>query len=306
MGEKLFGSIEGGGTKFDCAVIDGNNQILAETRVPTTSPEQTLKACLDFFKQQANQQGSLAALGIACFGPLDPRRDSPTYGQILDTPKPGWAFTDVAGYFEKGLNVPVGFDTDVNGAVLAEAQWGAGRGLSDLVYFTIGTGIGGGALVNGALLHGLIHPEMGHLRLPRLAGDENFSGVCPFHGDCFEGVASGPALAARWGKPAQELERNHPAWELEASYIALALQTVVCTLAPQRIILGGGVMSAEFLFPMIRQKTVDYLGGYIRAQEILERIDEYIVPPGLGARSGILGGKALAVKGFRRAGDLCP
>ncbi|MEL7626607.1 MAG: ROK family protein [Anaerolineaceae bacterium] len=293
MSGKLFGSIEGGGTKFVCAVIDQENQILVENRIPTTTPAQTLGACLDFFKQQGALLGGLTALGIACFGPLAARRGSPDYGQILATPKPGWAFTDVAGFFEQGLGIPVGFDTDVNGAALAESFWGAGQGLSDVVYFTIGTGIGGGAMVNGQLLHGLMHPEMGHTRIPRIAGDESFAGNCPFHGDCFEGLASGPAMKARWGVPAETLEPGHPAWELEAGYIALAMQGVVCTLAPQRIILGGGVMNADFMFPMIRQKTLEYLNGYIHVPEILERIDEYIVPPGLGIRSGILGGKAL-------------
>ena len=290
----LFGSIEGGGTKFDCALIDGNNQILAEARIPTTTPTQTLGACLNFFKQQETLLGKLTALGVACFGPLDPRRSSPTYGKLLATPKPGWSFINLAGYFEQALGIPVGFDTDVNGAVLAESLWGAGIGLSDLVYITIGTGVGGGAMVNGALLHGLLHPEMGHMRLPRFAGDKHFMGVCPFHGDCFEGLASGPAMKARWGAPAEQLERDHPAWELEAGYIALAIQAIICTLTPQRIILGGGVMDADFLFPIIRQKTVEKLNGYIQAAEILEGIDEYIVPPGLGAHPGIFGGKALA------------
>ena len=296
MGAKLIGSIEGGGTKFVCAVIDENNQILAETRMPTTTPEKTLGACLDFFRRQESLLGKLSGLGIACFGPLDAHPGSPTYGHILATPKSGWAFADVVSVFEQGLDIPVGFDTDVNGAALAESIWGAGKGLSDLVYFTIGTGIGGGAMVNGELLHGLMHPEMGHVRLPRLVGDEGFAGVCPFHGDCFEGLANGPAVAARWGQQAETLAQEHPAWELEAGYIALALQGVVCTLSPQRIILGGGVMSAGFLFPMIREKTLKYLNGYIRSDLILDGIDEYIVPPALGARSGILGGKALGEK----------
>ena len=296
MDRKLIGSIEGGGTKFVCAVIEQDNQILAETRVPTTTPEKTLGACLDFFRRQESLLGKITALGIACFGPLDAHPGSPTYGHILATPKAGWVMADVVGPFKEGLGIPVGFDTDVNGAVLAEARWGAGIGLSDLVYITIGTGIGGGAIVNGELLHGLMHPEMGHVRLPRLAGDEGFDGVCPFHGDCFEGLANGPAMAARWGQPAETLEQGHPAWELEAGYIALALQGVICTLMPQRIILGGGVMSAEFLFPMIREKTLKYLNGYIRSEVILDGIEKYIVPPGLGTRSGILGGKALGEK----------
>lgn len=296
MGAKLIGSIEGGGTKFVCAVIDEENQILAETRVPTTTPDQTLRACLDFFRQQESLLGKLSALGVACFGPLDAHPGSPTYGHILATPKAGWAMADVVGPFEEEFGIPVGFDTDVNGAALAEARWGAGKGLSDLIYFTIGTGIGGGAVVNGELLHGFMHPEMGHVRLPRLAGDKGFAGVCPFHGDCFEGLANGPAIAARWCQPAETLERDHPAWKMEAEYIALALHGVICTLAPQRIILGGGVMSAEFLFPMIREKTLKYLNGYIRSTLILDGIEEYIVPPGLGTRSGILGGKALGEK----------
>lgn len=300
MDAKLIGSIEGGGTKFVCAVIDEDNQILAETRVPTTDPEQTLEACLGFFRQQESLIGKLAALGIACFGPLDAQPSSPTYGKILATPKAGWAFANIVRPFEEGLGIPVGFDTDVNGAALAESLWGAGKGLSDLVYFTIGTGIGGGAMVNGELLHGLMHPEMGHVRLPRLAGDEGFAGVCPFHRDCFEGLANGPAMAARWGQLAETLEQGHPAWELEAGYIALALQGVICTLMPQRIILGGGVMSAGFLFPMIREKTLQYLNGYIRSSAILDGIEEYIVPPGLGTRSGILGGKALGERAIDR------
>ena len=296
MGAKLIGSIEGGGTKFVCAVIDQDNQILAETRVPTTTPEETLGACLDFFRWQESLLGKFTALGIACFGTLDAHPGSPTYGHILATPKAGWVMADVVGLFEEGLGIPVGFDTDVNGAVLAEARWGAGIGLSDLVYITIGTGIGGGAIVNGELLHGLMHPEMGHVRLPRIEGDEGFAGACPFHGDCFEGLASGPAMKARWGQLAETLKQGHPAWEMEAEYIALALQGVICTLAPQRVILGGGVMSAEFLFPMIREKTLKYLNGYIRSALVLDEIEEYIVPPGLGTRSGILGGKALGEK----------
>ena len=295
MTGNLFGSIEGGGTKFVCAVIDEENQILAETRVATSTPEMTLNSCLEFFRRQEHMLGRLIALGIACFGPLDTRRESLTYGQILATPKAGWANTDVAGYFAKRLGIPVGFDTDVNAAVQAESLWGAGMGLTDLVYYTIGTGIGAGAIVNGRLVRGAGHPEMGHVYLPRIAGDEAFAGVCPFHGGCFEGLASGPAMAARWSEPAESLNAEHPGWELEAGYIALAMVGAICTLSPQRIILGGGVMGAGFLFPMIRQKTIEYLGGYIRAQEILEGIETYIVPPSLGGRSGILGDRKSVV-----------
>ena len=293
MKSKIYGAIEGGGTKFLCAVIDQNNTILANERIATTTPGETLSACLKFFRQ-SEFADSLSALGIACFGPLDPNPNSVNYGKILATPKPGWANTDVVGFFEEELEVPVGFDTDVNAAVLAEAKWGAGAGLSDVVYYTIGTGIGAGAMVNGQLLHGMAHPEMGHVRLHHDLGKDPYPGACPFHDDCFEGLASGPAIEARWGVPASELPMDHPAWELEADYIALALQGLICTLSPQRIILGGGVMTQKQLFPLIRKKTASFLNGYIQTKEILEGIEEYIVPPGLGTQSGILGAKALA------------
>ncbi|MBP7213614.1 MAG: ROK family protein, partial [Anaerolineaceae bacterium] len=274
----------------------------SETLIPTTEPERTLRECLSFFKQEEAVLGKLDALGIACFGPLDLRKDSASYGQILATPKEGWAYTDLVSYFSEGLNVSVGFDTDVNAAVLAEAQWGAGMGLTDLVYFTIGTGIGGGAIVNGSVLHGLIHPEMGHVRLPRLSEDAAFAGICPFHGDCFEGLASGPAMLARSAQAAETLDRTHPAWEIEAAYIALAMVGVICNFSPQRIILGGGVMNQQFLFPLIREKTLEYLNNYILAPEIIEDIENYIVPPALGKRSGILGAKALGEQALLKAG----
>ena len=293
MKSKIYGAIEGGGTKFLCAVIDQNNTILANERIATTTPGETLSACLKFFIQSEFAY-SLSALGIACFGPLDPNPNSVNYGKILATPKPGWANTDVVGFFEEELEVPVGFDTDVNAAVLAEAKWGAGAGLSDVVYYTIGTGIGAGAMVNGQLLHGMAHPEMGHVRLHHDLIKDPYAGGCPFHSDCFEGLASGPAIEARWGVPATELPPDHPAWKLEAEYIALALQGLICTLSPQRIILGGGVMTQRQLFPLIQEKIVRYLNGYIQTKEILEGIEEYIVPPGLGTQSGILGAKALA------------
>ena len=302
MEKRLIACIEGGGTKFVCAVIDQDNQVLSEALIPTTDPEATLHQCLSYFKEEEAGLGKLDALGIACFGPLDLRKDSASYGQILATPKEGWAYTDLVNYFSEGLKLPVGFDTDVNAAVLAEAQWGAGMGLSDLVYFTIGTGIGGGAIVNGKVLHGLIHPEMGHVRLPHLVEDAYFAGICPFHGDCFEGLASGSAMLARSAQAAETLEKAHPAWEIEAAYIALALVGVICNLSPQRIILGGGVMNQQFLFPMIRRKTLEYLNNYILAPEIIEDIENYIVPPALGKRSGILGAKALGEQALIEAG----
>lgn len=296
MTSKIFAGIEGGGTKFICAVADANNHILAETRIATTTPDETLGRCADFLLAAQHEHGALSALGIACFGPLDPRPASPTFGHILVTPKAGWGNTDVVGYFRNHLaaTLPIGFDTDVNGAVLAEARWGAGQGLSDLLYLTIGTGIGGGALVNGSLLHGYAQPEMGHIRLPHDRERDPFNGVCPFHGDCFEGLASGPAIAARWGKPAEDLPPEHPGWELEAGYIAGALHNNVVTLAPERIILGGGVMKHRALFAPIRANLLRSLAGYIQVPTVVERMDDYVVPSGLQGKAGLYGALALA------------
>lgn len=291
---QLFGGIEAGGTKFVCAVGAGPDDIRAEVRFPTTTPEETIGKAIAFFREQQAQEGALTAVGIAAFGPLDPNPKSDTFGHITTTPKPHWANTNLAGAIKKALNVPVGFDTDVNGAALGEYRWGAARGLDTFVYFTIGTGIGGGAMVNGKLLHGLLHPEMGHQLLRHDWEEDPFEGACPYHGDCWEGLASGPAMGKRWGRPAQELASEHPAWELEAKYIALALENVITILSPQRIILGGGVMGQAHLIPLIRQKVQALLNGYVQHATILGNIDQYIVPPGLGNQAGVLGAIALA------------
>ena len=292
---KLYGTVEGGGTKFLCAVADEQNAILREIRIPTTLPQPTLAACADFFLQAERDLGKLSALGIACFGPLDPRPSSPTYGYILATPKPGWENADVVGFFRTVLeeDLPIGFDTDVNGAVLAESCWGAGQGLSNLVYLTIGTGIGGGALVNGQLLHGYAHPEMGHMLLAQHPSDNHFPGNCPFHGTCLEGLASGPAIEARWNQKAAELAPDHPAWQLEAYYLALGLMNICLTLAPERIILGGGVMNQSFLFPMVHSELTRLLGNYLRLPQIAD-MESYVVPSGLASIAGLFGGLALA------------
>ncbi|MCL4300155.1 MAG: ROK family protein [Anaerolineae bacterium] len=288
----LFGGIEAGGTKFVCAVGTGPDDFRAEARFPTTTPEETIGRAVAFFKEQA-QKEPLAAIGIASFGPVDPNPASPTFGYITTTPKPHWAQTDLAGALARALGVPVGFDTDVNGAALGEYRWGAAQGLDTFIYLTIGTGLGGGGLVNGRLMHGLIHPEMGHVRLPRHP-DDPYPGACPFHGDCLEGMAAGPALQGRWGQRAETLPPDHPAWEIEAHYLAYGLVNFICTLSPQRIVLGGGVMDQAHLFPLVRRKTQELLNGYVQSPEILERIDRYIVPPGLGNRAGVLGAIALA------------
>jgi fructokinase len=290
----LVGGIEAGGTKFVCAVGSGPDDVRALVRIPTTSPAETIGQAIEFFRTQRELLGPLAAIGIASFGPIDPQIGSPRFGYITSTPKAGWRDTDFAGVVSHGLGVPVGFDTDVNVAALGEFRWGAGQGLKNLMYLTIGTGIGGGGLVNGSLLHGLIHPEIGHIRIPHDRLADPFPGCCPFHGDCLEGLASGPAMNQRWQQPAENLPADHPAWSLEADYLALAMVNLICTLSPQRIILGGGVMSHLQLFPLIRQRVQQLLSGYVQSPAILDQIDGYIVPPGLGDRSGVLGAFALA------------
>ncbi len=291
---KLFGGIEGGGTKFNCIVGTSPDDIRREERFPTTAPEATLDKAIRFFQQAEADFGKLSSLGIACFGPLDPQPASPTFGFILPTTKPHWSNFNVVGKMQSAFDIPIAFDTDVNGAAFGEWTWGAAQGLDTFIYLTIGTGIGGGALVNGKLLHGLIHPEMGHIRIPHNLKRDPFEGICPFHKDCFEGLASGPAIEKRWGQKGETLPPEHPAWDLEARYIALALANFIVTISPQRIIIGGGVSGQKFLFPMIRDQVKTILNKYVQSSAVSENIDAYIVPPALGNRSGVLGAIALA------------
>jgi len=291
----LIGGIEGGGTKFVCAVGTGPDDIREEIRYPTSTPEESIGKALAFFR---NLDG-VRAVGIACFGPLDPNPKSETFGYVTTTPKPGWANTEFAGVVQRELNVPVGFDTDVNAAALAEYRWGAAKGLDSCLYLTVGTGIGGGAVVEGRLIHGMMHPEMGHIRVPHDLAADPYPGACPYHGDCLEGLACGPAIEARWGKRAETLPPDHPAWVLEAHYIALGLTAYIVTLSPQRIILGGGVMSQMHLFPLIRAEVQRLMNGYIQSPLMMERINDYIVPPVLGDRAGVLGGIALGLDALK-------
>lgn len=295
----LYGGIEAGGTKFVCAVGTGPDDLREEIRYSTTTPDETIGRAIDFFKEQG-QKEPLTAVGIATFGPADPDPGSPTWGYITSTPKPHWEQTGLAGRVQQTLGVPVGFDTDVNGAALGEHRWGAGQGLDTFIYLTIGTGFGGGGLVNDHMMHGLIHPEMGHIRLPRHP-DDSFEGTCPYHGDCLEGIAAGPALEERWGQRGETLPPDHPAWEMEAYYLSMGLVNFICTLSPQRIIMGGGVMTQSQLFPLIHQKVPALLNGYVRSPKILEQIDQYIVPPGLGDKAGVLGAIALAQRAAAEA-----
>ena len=288
----LWGGIEAGGTKFVCAVGTGPDDLRAEVRFPTTTPEETIGRAIQFFQQQRKEP--LTAIGIASFGPVDLNPDSPTFGYITDTPKPGWAHTDFAGRIRRALGVPVGFDTDVNVAALGEYRWGAAQGLDTFIYLTIGTGIGGGGMVNGKLIHGLVHPEMGHIRIPHDRDRDPYPGSCPYHGDFLEGLAAGPALEERWGQRGETLPADHPAWPLEAGYLAFGLVNIICILSPQRIIVGGGVMQQPQLFPLVRRRVQELLNNYLPVPAILDHIDDYIVPPGLGDRSGVLGAMALA------------
>jgi fructokinase len=287
----LVGGIEAGGTKFVCAVGTGASDLRATARIPTTTPEETLARCVAFFQEQPEP---VAAIGIACFGPIDLRPTSPTYGHITTTPKVAWRNVDIRGSVARALGVPVAFDTDVNGAAMGEQRWGAAQGLANVLYVTVGTGIGGGVIVHGQPLHGLVHPELGHIPVPHDRAKDPFAGVCPAHGDCLEGLASGPAIAQRWGVSGDEMPRDHPAWILEAEYLAQGISAWICTLSPERIVLGGGVMEQTQLFPSIRQRVRELLNGYIAAPEVGERIDEYIVPAALGSSAGVVGAIALA------------
>lgn len=290
---KLVGGIEAGGTKFVCTVGTGPADIRAEIRFPTTTPEETIQQAVNFFRDQM-KISPISAIGIGSFGPIDLHSGSPTWGYITSTPKPGWRFTNLCGPLSQTLDLPVAFDTDVDAAALAEMTWGAAQGLSDLVYYTIGTGIGAGIITNGKMIHGLVHTEMGHMLLPHDRNRDPYDGFCPYHGDCFEGLAAGPAIQYRWGTPATNLPADHPAWTLESEYISLAMMNTVCSLSPQRIILGGGVMQQPQLFPLVRKRTVELIHGYVQSPAIQDHPDTYIVPPGLGNRSGMLGALALA------------
>lgn len=288
----MYGGIESGGTKWVCAVGTGPDDLQAVERFPTTTPAETIARAVAFFQPYRHD---LRAIGIGTFGPVALNPAAPHYGFITTTPKPGWQFADLVGPLQQEFSVPMGFDTDVNAAALGEHCWGVAQGLDTFVYFTIGTGIGGGAMVNGSLLHGLLHPEMGHMLLPLDEREpDGFAGICPFHGHCLEGLACGPALERRWRARAETLPPAHPAWALEAHYLALGVVNAISLLSPQRVILGGGVAGQPHLFPLIRHEVQQLLNDYLKVPQITDYIDEYIVPPGLADRAGVLGALALA------------
>jgi fructokinase len=294
MSEKLFGGIEMGGTKVVCAIGNTKGEITNRISIPTKTPENTMPQIIEYFTK-IQKEYPLAAIGVACFGPIDLDKDSETYGFITTTPKVTWKNFDYVKTIQEPLGLPVGFDTDVNAAALGEHRWGAGQGLDTLLYLTVGTGIGGGVLAEGKLLHGIQHPEMGHIILPRDPSDLSFQSVCPYHENCAEGLASGPSIKSRWHvNSALDLPPHHEAWKLEATYLGVAIANYILTLVPQRVILGGGVMKQSQLFPMIREKVLQNLNGYFSNEKITKEIDSYIVPAGLGQNAGICGAIALA------------
>ena len=289
-------AIEAGGTKFVCATAKDSHQLLDRVRIPTSFPAETFPQVVDFLKSQEAQYGALAGIGIATFGSLDVDPLSPSYGIMGNTPKMGWSGVDVLEAYRAEFDVPIAIDTDVNCAALGEGLWGAARGKSSYLYVTIGTGIGGGAISGGRLVRGISHPEMGHIVIPHDKAEDPFPGICPYHGDCFEGLASGPAIEARWGASSRELPPNHPAWSLEATYIASALVSYAMILSPQRIILGGGVMHQTHLWPLIRAKVATYMQDYLPFPEMGADIEQWICAPEYEGDSALLGALALVAQ----------
>jgi fructokinase len=290
MSEPLFGCIEAGGTKFVVGVVAAPDDIRETARFDTTTPDETISSVIAWLKEAQHRHGALSAVGIASFGPLELDRHAANWGHITATTKPGWSDSDFGGRVARELGLPVGFDTDVNGAALAESRWGAGRGQPGCVYVTIGTGIGGGAIIDGKPLQGLSHPEMGHIRPQRHPDDMSFAGICPFHGDCLEGLASGPAIKVRWGASLSELSADHLGHEVIAWYLAQMVVTLQSIMEPGRIILGGGVTGTPGLIERVKRQATELGKGYFRGNP-----DEIIVPPGLGDKAGLLGGLALAL-----------
>lgn len=283
-----LGALEAGGTKMVFGIGDENGQILDRASCPTKTPAETMPTIIKYFTEN-----KVEAIGVGTFGPVELDKDSSNYGSITTTPKPGWSGYSLYNELRENLNIPVGFDTDVNAAALGEITWGAAKGLKSCVYTTIGTGVGSGVVAEGKLVHGMLHPETGHIPVRRHPND-NFPGRCPYHKDCLEGMAAGPAIEQRWGKKGNELADRTEVWELEAYYIAQAVVQFIYILSPQKIILGGGVMKQLQLFPLIRENVKQMLNGYVDREQVLSLIDTYIVPPALGDNAGFSGALILA------------
>lgn len=290
-----LGTIEAGGTKFVIGIGDELGNIEDRITIPTTTPNETINKVIDYFKDK-----NIEALGVACFGPLDLNEESDTYGYITTTPKQGWGNFNIIGELKKHFNIPMGFDTDVNGSCLGEVKYGAAKGLKSCLYLTIGTGIGAGIYTNGNLIHGLLHPEAGHIILKPLEND-TFKGVCPYHEYCFEGMVSGPALEKRLGIKGETIKEDNPVWDLEAHYIAQALMNYIYIVSPEIIILGGGVMHQKGLLEKIQNELIKLNNNYINVKSLKEEnIKNYIVAPGLKDDAGIVGGLALAYNAYKK------
>ena len=291
-----FGALEAGGTKMVCAIGDEQGRILERISIPTRDPAQTMPEILDFFRDKA-----LAAVGVGCFGPVDLDRRSETYGYITSSPKLNWRNYPMVQRFREALGIPVGFDTDVNAAALGEAVWGCTRTVENSIYITVGTGVGVGVIVGGRPYHGMIHPEGGHIFVAPREDDPMPKGICPYHGNCLEGLASGPAIERRWGRKGIELSEISAVWELEAYYIGQAICTYICTLSPERIVVGGGVMNQPQMLPLIRQEVQRQMHGYIQGKG-MDKLEEYIVPVSLNDNQGVLGGVQLAIDAYLENG----
>jgi fructokinase len=289
MKNTLYGGIEAGGTKFICAIGNDAGEIFEHIQIPTTSPEETIAQVAEFFRNHPD----IKSIGVGSFGPIDLNTKSNTYGRLLNTPKEAWARFNLLASL-KVLNVNISLETDVNCSAIGEYTYGAGKDLESVVYLTVGTGIGGSCIVGEKILKGVSHSEMGHMYVPRVIGDENFEGVCPYHMNCFEGLASGPSLQKRWETDPQNIPSNHIAWDIEAQYLAFGLSNLVTILMPNRIIIGGGVMNHQGLIESIQKNLVDKLSGYVSIDEITNSINDYIVLPQLGDLSPVVGAIRLA------------
>lgn len=298
--KEYYAGIEAGGTEFVCLIGTSPDHLIDEKRFPTTDPDETMARVIEFFAPYV-QRDELKAVGIASFGPVDLDRNSKTYGYITNTPKTGWEQVDLRGRIKRGLKVPVVMETDVNAAAFGEQYWilENQKLLDPFLYMYVGNGIGVGAIINGAPLHGLIHPEAGHFAIPHNWQRDPFPGVCPYHNDCLEGLASEQAMRQRWNQDAKSLPEEHPAWDLEADYIACALVNLIYAYSPRRIILGGEISEHPGLHQAVRRKVQQLANGYVLSKMVLENIDSYILPPILGDRSRVLGALALAITEHR-------
>ncbi len=301
----LVGAIEGGGTKFNCVTGYGNGDIVAKQTFSTAGPEETLGRVARFFQVGDGVCNSIQALGIAQFGPVELDRTAENYGRILTTTKPGWSGFDIVGFFAGIFDVPIAFQTDVNGAAIGEYSLGAAQGNDNFVYVTVGTGIGGGVFVNGRLLNDRKHPEIGHMLVQHDVLKDDFRGCCRFHGNCLEGLASGPALRKRWGLAAEELVPSHPAWQLEAHYLAQLCVNLTCCHAPEKIIFGGGVMQQKQIFPALHKEFLTLMAGYMPALND-KTVAQYIVPAALGGDAASRGGLILAQQSYARRNETPP